>query len=200
VALVSRNKLLYACVREVCRLCAQPRFDTFHQLLIIVEALWSQPVPQLGKQVVVARSEIRAVRRVVKQLPVEMLQHCSSVSSCMRMRIFMEEHYTVCQHSMPVVLNEPTQFSFSVSQNTFWRYCVNSTTSIPFLSQKTVVISFLAGRQRLFKLFRLVWWMCVHPLHWLLFVFNIHKRDSGFITCYLYDLIKKFITIFVVSL
>jgi hypothetical protein len=36
---------------------------------------------QVGKQVVGSRSEIRAVRRVVKQLPVDMLQQCSSASS-----------------------------------------------------------------------------------------------------------------------
>jgi hypothetical protein len=40
---ISRNKFLYACVKEVCCLWAKPRFDIFHQLLIIVEALWSQP-------------------------------------------------------------------------------------------------------------------------------------------------------------
>jgi hypothetical protein len=32
-----------------------------------------EPVLQVGKQVVVAQSEIRAVRRVVKQVPVDML-------------------------------------------------------------------------------------------------------------------------------
>jgi hypothetical protein len=63
---LSGNKLMYACVKEVCCLWSQPRFDTFHQLLITVEALWSQPVLQVGKQVVVAWSEIRALRRVVK--------------------------------------------------------------------------------------------------------------------------------------
>jgi hypothetical protein len=63
---------LYAYFKEVCCLC-QPHFDTFHQLLIIAEALWSQPVLQVGRQVVVAQSEIRAQRRVIKQLPVEML-------------------------------------------------------------------------------------------------------------------------------
>jgi hypothetical protein len=40
-----------------------PLFDDFHQLFIILETLWSQQVLQVGKQVVVARSEIRAVRR-----------------------------------------------------------------------------------------------------------------------------------------
>jgi hypothetical protein len=39
-ALVSGNKFLYACVKEVCHLWAQPHFDSFHQL-IITEALWS---------------------------------------------------------------------------------------------------------------------------------------------------------------
>jgi hypothetical protein len=36
---VPGNKFLYAYVKEVCCLLAQPRFDTFHQLLIIVEVL-----------------------------------------------------------------------------------------------------------------------------------------------------------------
>jgi hypothetical protein len=71
---VPENKFLYVCVKEVCYLSAQPRFDNFHQLVIIVKALWSQPVLQVGKQVAVIWSEIRAVRRVAKQLPLEMLQ------------------------------------------------------------------------------------------------------------------------------
>jgi hypothetical protein len=33
------NKFLYPCVKEVCRLCTQPRFDTFNQFLVTVEAL-----------------------------------------------------------------------------------------------------------------------------------------------------------------
>jgi hypothetical protein len=84
---------LYTCVKEAWHLWAQPHFDTSHQLLIIAEAPWSQPVLQVGKQVVVDQSEVRAVWRVVRQLPVEMLQHCSSVIICthMRMCIVMEE-------------------------------------------------------------------------------------------------------------
>jgi hypothetical protein len=45
-----------------------------------------KPLLQVGKQVVVAQSEIRVVRRVVKQLPVETLQQYSSASSRIRMR------------------------------------------------------------------------------------------------------------------
>jgi hypothetical protein len=36
---VSGNKFLYAWVKEVCRLLAQPHFDAFHELLVIDEAL-----------------------------------------------------------------------------------------------------------------------------------------------------------------
>jgi hypothetical protein len=107
---ISENKFLYACVKEVCCLWAQPLLDTFHQLLITVEALWSQLALQIGKQMVVVRSEISAVRRVVKELPVEMLWQCSSASSCMQTRILMEEHYTCCQHSTTFTRNGPTQF------------------------------------------------------------------------------------------
>jgi hypothetical protein len=38
-ALVSGNKFLYVCVKEICRLRPQPGSDTFHKLLIIVEVL-----------------------------------------------------------------------------------------------------------------------------------------------------------------
>jgi hypothetical protein len=100
----SGNKFLHAYVKEVCCLWAQPHCDTFHQL--VVEALWSQPVHQVGKQVVVAQSEIRAVRRVVRQLPVEMHQQCWSVRNCIRACIVMEE----CQYFTPFVLNSPMQF------------------------------------------------------------------------------------------
>jgi lipid-A-disaccharide synthase-like uncharacterized protein len=81
---LSGNKFLFACVKEVCHLWAQSCFDTLDQLLVIIEELWSQPVLQVGKQVVVTQSKVRAVRRAVKQLLVEMFQQCSSVSSCMR--------------------------------------------------------------------------------------------------------------------
>jgi hypothetical protein len=64
---------LDAFVKNIRPLCAQ-RFDTIHQLLMIVESLYSQPVLQAGNAVVVARNEIRAVRKAVKQLPDHMLQ------------------------------------------------------------------------------------------------------------------------------
>jgi hypothetical protein len=88
--------------------------------------------------VVVTRSETRALRRVVRQLPVEMLQQCSSASNCMQTCIVIEKHYTGCQHSAPFVLNGPTQFFLCVLrsriQTLLWSYCfMNSTISTPFL-------------------------------------------------------------------
>lgn len=53
------------------------------------ETLWSQPVFRVLKLVADLRSEIRALRRVVKQLPVEKHQQCSSA----RMQIS-------CRHCM----------------------------------------------------------------------------------------------------
>jgi hypothetical protein len=38
-AFVTENKFSYDCAKEVCRLWALSRSDTFHQLLITVEAL-----------------------------------------------------------------------------------------------------------------------------------------------------------------
>jgi hypothetical protein len=67
----------------------------------------------------------------------------------MRWRIVMEDHYTGCQHSTPFVLNG-LRSSFSVMQYTsdviVVPYCMNFTISTPFLSQKTVPISFLADK------------------------------------------------------
>jgi hypothetical protein len=72
--LLSENKYRCACAKEACGLYAQPRFHIFHQLLIVVEAIWSQLGLQVYEQVEEVRNEIRAVRKVVKQLPVEILQ------------------------------------------------------------------------------------------------------------------------------
>jgi hypothetical protein len=78
--------------------------------------------------------------------------------------------------------------------------CMNSTISTPFLSQKTVAISFLGDSVCLqfFGMFGEC--VCIHPLLWLLFGFSIHKWNSDVITCYSCDVMDKFIAIFVVSL
>jgi hypothetical protein len=59
--------------------------------------------------VVAARSKTKVLRRVVRQLPVKILQQCSSASSCMWTHIVMKERYTVCQHSTFFVLNGTKQ-------------------------------------------------------------------------------------------
>jgi hypothetical protein len=133
-------------------------------------------VLQVGKQVIVTWSEIRAVRRVV---PVEMLQQCLSVTSCMWTCFVREEHYIGCQHSMPFVLNGQLYAVLCFALH--FLHCCG-----PLLHEF-----------HHYQLFWLVWLMCMHPLLWLFFGFSIYKWNPGFITCYLYDVIEKFITIFV---
>jgi hypothetical protein len=50
------NKIWNAYVKEVFYLWAQACIDTLHQLIIIAEVLWSQPVLQVGEQEEVACS------------------------------------------------------------------------------------------------------------------------------------------------
>jgi hypothetical protein len=95
-----------------------------------------------------------------------MLQQCSSASSCMRTCIVMEQHYALCQHSTPFLW---------VALHSFFFFDMSKYTSdvigslIAWNPPSTLENSCrrLSGRH-LFKLFRLVWWVCVHPLLWLL--------------------------------
>jgi hypothetical protein len=108
-----------------------------------------ETVLQVSKQMVVTCSKVRAIRRVVKWLPVEMLQQCWSVNSYMWTCIVMEEHHTGCQHSMPFGLNGTMQFFFNTvctqcTCDIVVPCCVNSTISTRFQSQGTVAFSFLA--------------------------------------------------------
>jgi tRNA(Arg) A34 adenosine deaminase TadA len=91
---------------------------------------------------IIAHCEITALRRVLKQLQVEVFQQCISASSYVQMCIIlMEEYFIECQRSTPFVLNGPMHF-YCVLEYT-WEVTVvpcymNSTTSTIFLSQETV--------------------------------------------------------------
>ena len=50
----------------------QPFVDSIHELFVSVEALGSQP-DHLGEEMVIGWSQVRTVRRVVENLPVEEL-------------------------------------------------------------------------------------------------------------------------------
>jgi hypothetical protein len=109
-----------ACVKKVCRLWAQTHFDIFR--LLIVLALWSQPVLRVGKQVADVRSEIIAARRVVK-LRVALLQQCSSASSYVRRHFVMDQHYTGRQHSRSFFFRMALRSIFLCFAINFRRYC-----------------------------------------------------------------------------
>jgi len=49
----------------------QPGFYAIHELFIGVEMLGSQPDLHLGEEMVITWHQVRTVRRVVKNLPVE---------------------------------------------------------------------------------------------------------------------------------
>jgi len=51
----------------------QPVVDSVHELFVGVEVLDSQPDLQLGEEMVIAWRQVRTVRRVVENLPVEEL-------------------------------------------------------------------------------------------------------------------------------
>jgi hypothetical protein len=75
------------------------------ETLILTRATWRNIPEDAILHVVATWRAIRAVRNEVKQFPTERLQQCSIECSCTQMRIAMEEHYTVCQHSAPLLLN-----------------------------------------------------------------------------------------------
>jgi len=51
----------------------QPVVDSIHELFVGVEALSRQPDPHLGEEMVIAWRQVRTVREVVENLPVEKL-------------------------------------------------------------------------------------------------------------------------------
>jgi hypothetical protein len=73
---------------------------------------------------VVDQNEIRAIRKVVKQLTAEILLQCKRASSHMQARIVMEEHYksNECQYSKSFVLDSLTMNfqSFAINLMLYW--------------------------------------------------------------------------------
>jgi len=58
-------------VKERCCQVMQPDVDSIHELFVGVEVLGSQPDLHLGEEMVIAWYQVRTVRRVVENLPVE---------------------------------------------------------------------------------------------------------------------------------
>jgi len=60
-------------VKERCRQVMQPDVDSIHELFVGVEALGSQLDLHLGEEMVMAWCQVRTLRRVAENLPVEEL-------------------------------------------------------------------------------------------------------------------------------
>jgi hypothetical protein len=98
----------------------------------------------------------------------------------------MEEHYTVCQHSMPF---EWPNVVFLVFRNILLILLWSLVAWIPplvLLPVPEYSCHWLSGNICL-NFIDLFGECVVYPLFWLLFGFNIHKWNPRFITCYLYD-------------
>jgi hypothetical protein len=78
-------------------------------------------------------------------------------------------------------------------------YCMNFTISTPYLSQETVAFIFLAEDICLNILGLSGECVCIQYVDCSM-VSTFTNGTQGFITCYSYDAIEKFISIFVVSL
>jgi hypothetical protein len=69
----------------------QPVFDSIHELFVGVEALGSQPDFQLGEEILIAWRQVRTVRRVVKNLPVEEFDYSICASRGVGPRVVVQE-------------------------------------------------------------------------------------------------------------
>jgi hypothetical protein len=191
--------LLYACVKEVRCLWAQPWFDTVHHY----HYRWSAVIQSnsLGsKQVVIVGREIKAVRRAINK---------ALVKSSSGTRV----PATVYGLVRGGALHRMSAFLTYCSE---WRYAVFLVfrSTLLMLMWPIIAYVYLSARVSFPKkqLPSAIWQadnvclnftIClanVYPLLWLPCGFNIHKWNPRFITSYAYDVLEKFIAIFVVSL
>ncbi|GFX66071.1 hypothetical protein TNCV_4102111 [Trichonephila clavipes] len=66
---ISWHKFFYAFFIEGCRLCLQPVGNIFFQLFVIVEVFTGKERLGMKEKMKIARSEVRAVRRMTKHVP-----------------------------------------------------------------------------------------------------------------------------------
>jgi hypothetical protein len=115
----------------------------------------------------------------------------------------MEKHYIIYHHSTPFFSEWPAIQFFSFSQYTsdviVVICCVNFTIGISFLSQKTFAISFLADNVRL-NFFGFYGECVYNHCFDCSLVSRFRNETQVSITCYSYDVIEKFVAIFVISL
>jgi len=69
----------------------QPVVDSIHEIFVGVEALGSQPDLHLGEEMVIAWCQVRTVRRVVENLPVEELDSITCDSRAVGPRVVVQE-------------------------------------------------------------------------------------------------------------
>ena len=79
----------------------QPVIDSIHELFVDVEALGSQPDLYLGEETVIAWYQVRAVRRVVENPPLEVLDYSICASRGVGPRVVVQENGVFSEHPAP---------------------------------------------------------------------------------------------------
>jgi len=121
------NELLDALVVEVPRLWSQPGLHLLLDLPFIFEAFSSQMLLQMKEETKIARCQVRAVRWVAKNFPVERRPKRGGDGCCVRPSIVMQQTHSLAQSSSALVLNCSTKFferfaiSVSVDGRSIWQ-------------------------------------------------------------------------------
>jgi hypothetical protein len=85
----------------------QPVVDSIHELFVGVEALGRQPDLHLWKNIIIAWRQVRTVRRVVENLPVEELDYSICGSRGVGRRVVVQENDAFGEHPAPFILDRP---------------------------------------------------------------------------------------------
>jgi len=92
----------------------QPDVDSLHELFVGVEVLGSQPDLHLDEEMVIAWCQARAVRRVIKNLPVEEHDESICVSHGVGSRVVVQENDAFSEHPALFLRGTSTSEPYSV--------------------------------------------------------------------------------------
>ena len=115
--LVAFDELWNFAIVQFGRLQPKPTYNSGFRLFIIVKALRAKPLLHVHEEMVIARHQIRAVKRVIQYFPLELSQFGRSTSHCMRVGIVMAGKSPESSMCHNVSLNGPSQVIVTISVN-----------------------------------------------------------------------------------
>ena len=114
----------------------QPVVDSIHELLVGVETLG----PNQTFILVIAWCQVRTVRKVVENLPVEELDWSICASRGVRPCVVVQENDAFSEHPTPFVLDQPPKLIQHFTRNIITIYTTQSTNlgcTLSFCAKKT---------------------------------------------------------------